>query len=81
MRRLRTRRSFALLGIAVVVFATFVPAVASCLPAVVLTPLWIVASAVSITVVRRSATLCDDQPLALLSLALFRAPPAPLAVA
>jgi hypothetical protein len=78
---MRTRRSFALLGIAVVVFATFVPAVASSLPAVELTPLWIVASAVSITVVRRSATLCNDQPLALLSLALFRAPPAPLAVA
>ena len=81
MRRMRTRRSFALLGIAVVVFATFVPAVASSLPAVVLIPLWVVAPAVSIVVVRRSATRCDDQPLALLSLALFRAPPAPLAVA
>ena len=81
MRWMRARRSFALLALAVVVFATIVPVAASSLPAVVLAPLWLVPPAVSITVVLRSATRSDDQPLALLSLALFRAPPATLAVA
>ena len=81
MRRIRTRRSFVLFGLAVVVFAAIFPALASGLPDVVLTPLWLIVPAVSITIVRRTATRCDDQPLALLSLALLRAPPATPAVA
>jgi len=81
MRKLRTRKTLVLFGLAVVVFAAFVPALVSSLPAVILTPLWIVVPAVCIVVVRRSAARCDDQPVALLSLALFRAPPATLAVA
>jgi len=51
------------------------------LPTAILTPLWIVPQALSIVVVRRTATRCDDQPVALLSLSLFRAPPSLLAVA
>ena len=81
MRRLRTRKSLVWVGVAVVVFAAFVPALAPSLPAAILTPLWIVVPAVGIVVVRRTAARCDDQPVALLSLALFRAPPATPAVA
>ena len=81
MRKLRTRKSLVLFGLAVVVFTAFVPALSFSLPAVVLTPLWIVVPAVFVVVVRRTAARCDDQPIALLSLALFRAPPATLAVA
>ena len=80
MRTMRTHRSFALLGLAVVVFASFLPTVASGLFDAVLTPLWIVAPAALIMVVRRTATRCHDQPLALRSLPLFRAPPATLAL-
>ena len=79
MRRVRTRRSFALFGLAVVVFAAFVPVVTSDLPDVILTPLWLVprpSRSWSCVAPRRAAI---DQPLALLSLALFRAPPSTLA--
>ena len=81
MRRLRSRRSLVLFGLAVVVFAAFVPTLSSSLPAEIFTPLWIVVPAVSIVVVRRTAVSCDDQPVALLSLSLFRAPPSSLAAA
>jgi hypothetical protein len=81
MRKLRTRKSLVLFGLAVVVFAAFVPALAAGLPRAILTPLWLVVPAVSIVVIRRTAARCDDQPVALLSLALFRAPPVPLALA
>ena len=47
----------------------------------ILTPLWLVVPAVSIVVIRRTAARSDDQPVALLSLADFRAPPAALAPA
>lgn len=81
MRRLRTNRSLVLFGVAVVVIAALVPALAPDLPSVVLAPLWLIVPAVSIVVIRRIAARCDDQPVALLSLALFRAPPVTLAVA
>jgi hypothetical protein len=64
-----------------VVFAAFVPALSSSLPSAILTPLCLVFSTVSVVVIRRTATRCDDQPVALLSLALFRAPPATFALA
>jgi hypothetical protein len=76
MRRIRTRRSFVLVGLAVVVFAALVPTLASSLPSAILTPLWLVVLAVAAVVVRRTATCSDEQPLALRSLALLRAPPA-----
>lgn len=81
MRQIRTRRSVVLCGLAVVVFAAIFPAAALSLPDVVLTPLWLIVPAVSITIIRRTATRCDVQPLTLLSLALLRAPPAAAAVA
>jgi hypothetical protein len=80
MRRLRTRKSLVLFGLALVVFAAFVPALSS-LQSAILTPLWLVFPAVSILLIRRTAARCDDQPVALLSLALLRAPPAALAFA
>ena len=81
MRRLRTNRSLVLFGVAVVVMAGLFPVVAAGLPSVILTPLWLIVPAVSVVVVRRTAVRCDDDPVALLSLALFRAPPATLAIA
>ena len=81
MRRLRTRKALVLFGLAVVVFAAFVPALSSSLPSAILTPLWLVFPVVSIVVMRRTAARCDDQPVVLLSLALFRAPPATFALA
>lgn len=77
MRRLRSRKSWVFVGLVTVVFAACVPALSPDLLTAVLTPLWIVIPAVAIVVVRRTAVRCDDQPVALLSLALFRAPPPP----
>jgi hypothetical protein len=81
MHTLRTRKLLVLFGLAIVVFAAFVPALAPGLQSAILTPLWLVVPAVSIVVIRRTAARCDDQPVALLSLALFRAPPTTLALA
>ena len=81
MRSLRTRKSLVLFSVAVVVIAGLFPVVAAGLPSVILTPLWLIVPAVCVVVVRRRGVRCDDQPVALLSLALFRAPPATLAVA
>jgi hypothetical protein len=81
MRRLRTNKSLVLFSVAVVVFATLVPALAAGLPSVILTPLWLIVPAVAVVVVRRRAARGDHQPVALLSLGLFRAPPATLVLA
>ena len=81
MSRLRTRQSLVFFGVAVVMFAAFVPGLSSNLPCTILTPLWLVFPAASVTVIRRTAARCDDQPFSLFSLALFRAPPATLALA
>jgi hypothetical protein len=76
MRRLRSRKSLVVFGLAVVVFAACVPALVPNLPVAILTPLWIVVPAVAVVVVRRTAARSDARPVALLSLVLFRAPPA-----
>ena len=81
MRSLRSRKSLALFGIAVVVFAGCFPALGIDLPAAIFVPLWLVVPAVAAVVVRRQAARCDEQPAAFLSLALFRAPPAAPALA
>ena len=78
MRKIRTRKSVVFFGLAVVVLAAFVPVLTPSLPSAILTPLWLVVPAVSIIVIRRTASRSDDQPIALLSLALFRAPPTTL---
>ena len=77
----RTCRTVAVLCIAVVVFAAFLPAVAANLPPVILTALWLIVLAVSVVVIRRQAVRCDEQPVSLLSLVLSRAPPSQLALA
>ena len=75
----RTRKTVAVLCIAVVVFAAFLPVVSANLPPVVLTALWLVIPTVAVTVIRRDAVTCDEQPVSLLSLVLSRAPPSQLA--
>jgi hypothetical protein len=71
----RTRKTIAVLCIALVVFAAFVPAVASTLGSAVLVALWLVLPAVVITVLRREAFRCDEQPVSLLAVLASRAPP------
>ena len=80
MGRLRTRKSLVFVGVAVVMFAAFVPGLSSNLPCSILTPLWLVFPSSSVTVIRCTATACDGQPVSLLSLALFRAPPATISL-
>jgi hypothetical protein len=80
MSRLRTRKSLALVAAALLVFAAFAPGVAS-LPLVVFTPLGLVISTVGVTLIRRIAVRCDEQPIALCSILASRAPPAHLVFA
>jgi hypothetical protein len=77
----RTRKTVAVICIAVVVFAAFLPPVAANLPPIILTALWLVIPIVVVVVIRRQAVRCDEQPVSLLSLVLSRAPPSHLAVA
>lgn len=76
-----TRKTAAVLCIALVVFAAFVPVIASALGTVVLVPLWIVLPAVVVTLVRYDAFRCDEQPVSLLAVLDSRAPPALSALA
>jgi hypothetical protein len=71
-----SRKAVAVFCIALVVFAVFVPAVAGTLADAPLVALWLVVPAIIATIVRRTAARSDQQPVALLSLILFRAPPA-----
>jgi hypothetical protein len=79
MRRLRTRKSFVILLIGVVLFASLVPVVSTLFTAV-LNPLWIVVPAVIVVTLRRRAVRCTERPVALLSLLHSRAPPSLLAL-
>ena len=72
----RTRRTVAVACIALVVCATLVPAIASDLGSTILVPLGAVVPLIIITIVRREAFRCDEQPIPLFSLVAFRAPPA-----
>jgi hypothetical protein len=71
----RTRKAIAVLCIAIVVVAAFVPVLASGLGTAVLVPLWLVVLAVAVTVIRREAFHSDEQPLSLLVALDSRAPP------
>jgi len=75
------RKAVAVVCVALVLCAAFVPATAAALAAAVLMPLWLVIPAVVATTVRPRASRCDDQPVALLALVLFRAPPHALPLA
>ena len=72
---LRTRKVLAVVCIAAIVFGTVLPAAATFVYAT-LVPLWLVVPAVAVTIIRRAASRCDDQPVSLVSLVAFRAPPA-----
>jgi hypothetical protein len=76
----RTHKAVVFACIALVALAACLPVVASHFSAV-LTPLWLVVPAATITVVRRTAVRCDEQTVSLLSLILSRAPPATRALA
>ena len=80
LHRLRTRKSFALICVGVVLCAACVPFVSTVFTAI-LTPLWLVIPAVVVVLIRRTATRCDEQAVSLLSLLLSRAPPSVLALA
>jgi hypothetical protein len=77
----RTRKALAILCVGLIVFAAFLPAAAPQVFAAILIPLWIVVPAVVVTLLRRRAARHDDQPVSLLCLVLFRAPPIRLALA
>jgi hypothetical protein len=81
MARLRARRSLVFLALGLVLFAAFVPAAAASLAAAILVPLWLLLPAAAITLIRREASHCDEQPASLLSLVRSRAPPSRLAFA
>ena len=81
MTRLRTRRVLVFLAVGLVLFAAFVPAAAANLPVAILTPLWVILPTAAITLIRREASRCHDQPTSLLSLVASRAPPSTLAFA
>jgi hypothetical protein len=72
----RGRKTVAVLCIALVVFAAFLP---GGVPDIVWAPLialWIVVPAVDVTGIVRTACRSDERPTSLLSLGFLRAPPA-----
>ena len=71
----RTRKTVAVLCIALVLVAGILPAVSTALGAVILVALWIVAPSVVVTVVRRIASDSEEQPVSLLALLESRGPP------
>jgi hypothetical protein len=77
----RQRKTVAVLCIALVVFAAFLPGGAPEIVWTALTPLWLVVPAVDVTLIARTASRCDDQPTSLLSLVLLRAPPSQTSLA
>jgi hypothetical protein len=71
----RKRKAAAVLCIALVVCAAFVPVIAATLGTAILVPLWLVLPAVAVVIVRRRAFRCDEQPVSLLAILDSRAPP------
>jgi len=74
---IRQRRTVAVLCIALVVFSAFLPIGLADTVWATLIPLGLVVSLIAVTSIARTASRCDEQTVALLSLALLRAPPAP----
>ena len=71
----RGRKTIAVLCVALVVFAAFIP---GGLPSIVWAPLmalWLVVPAADVTGIVRTASRSDERPVSLLSLGLLRAPP------
>lgn len=72
----RPRTTVAVLCIALVVCAALFPGGAPEIVWTGLTPLWLIVPAVDVSLIVRTASRCDEQTTALLSLVLLRAPPA-----
>ena len=75
MRRLRSRKSIALVCIGIVAFAGLMSLVDTTVAAV-LTPLWLVLPATVVVLLRRIASGGPEQPVPFFSPALPRPPPA-----
>lgn len=71
----RQRKTVAVLCIVLVVCAALLPGGPPEIVWTTLTPLWLIVPAADVTLIVRTATRCDEQPTALLSLVLLRAPP------
>lgn len=71
---LRPNRSVAGFCIAVIVLAAFLPGMCA-LDSVLFEPLWVLLPDEVVAVVERPVVLCDEQPVALLSLVSSRGPP------
>lgn len=85
MRRSWARRAAALLCVVIVLFMAMTLSVSPSSHnhdvSAILTTLWILFALVVIVLLRPGALRHDEQPASLRSLAPFRAPPAPLALA
>jgi len=75
LRPNRKRRAVALLAIALVLCSIAIPAVTASVGTPVLVSLGVVVPPAFVTLVRREASRCDEQPIALLSVLDSRAPP------
>jgi len=73
---LRRRPAVAAFCIALVVFTAFLPVGVSDTVWAALIPVGLVVSLIGVTTIARTATQCDEQTVAPLSLVLLRAPPA-----
>jgi hypothetical protein len=69
------RKPVAVLCIAFVVCAAFVPGAVPILAHALFVPLWNVVPATTVSTTSNTAIRCDEQPVSLLSLVLSRAPP------
>ena len=78
--KIRQRRTVAALCIALVVFSAFLPIGLSDTVWAALTPVGLVVSLIAVTSIARTASRCDEQTVALLSLVLLRAPPPQLSL-
>jgi hypothetical protein len=74
----RGRKTVAVLCVALVVLAAFMPGGVPTIVWAPLVALWTIVPAVDVTAVVRSASRSDERPISLLSLRLLRAPPAAL---
>ena len=73
---IRQRRAVAAFCIALVVCSAFLPLGLAETIWVTLVPIGLVVTLIAVTSIVRTASRCDEQPVALLSLVLLRAPPA-----
>ena len=78
--KVRQRRTVAVFCIALVVFSAFLPAGLPDTVWIALVPQGLVVPTAGVTAIARIASRCDEQPVSLQSLVLFRAPPSQLSL-